>query len=210
MGKAGYFVSFALGALVGACVTYKVVKDNADRKLEEEIQTIRDIYRRSDNKVDEAPESEKETPNAEYEKARNAIEINRNKKPLVDYTKYNGLKGDEALEPVQHVRPPFVIPPEELGEIDEYDIIELTYYEADGVLCDYMNEPIGDDTIVCEDFKDYFGKYEEDAVYIQNDARGCYYEIILSTRSYHDDVAPFEPHPVKITEDEEDGENTED
>lgn len=76
----------------------------------------------------------------------------------------------------------YVISPSEFGEMD-YEEIELTYY-ADGILTegrDIVDDP---DDIVGLDSLSTFGEYEEDAVYVRNDARRCDYVILKDLRRY--------------------------
>ena len=83
---------------------------------------------------------------------------------------------------------PYVIKPEEFGEILEYESISLTYY-ADGVLADEYDEVIDDvDEIVGEESLTTFGQYEDSAVFVRNDARKTDYEILLDLRNYSDVV----------------------
>ena len=79
---------------------------------------------------------------------------------------------------------PYVISPDEFGELDDYETISLTYY-SDKVLADDMDQVI-DDYMVCvgNDFMNHFGEYEDDSVFIRNDARKCDYEILYDLRPY--------------------------
>ena len=83
---------------------------------------------------------------------------------------------------------PYVISPEEFGDIEEYDTISLTYY-ADQVLTDDCDEVIGNvDDIVGIDSLDHFGEYEDDSVFVRNDRLRTDYEILQDTRNYFDIV----------------------
>ena len=93
---------------------------------------------------------------------------------------------------------PYVITPEEFGELKEYETIELTYY-ADFVLADNRNNPIEDvDDVIGLDSLDHFGEYEDDSVFVRDDERKIDYQILLDPRKYSD-VVNKKPHP---TEDE--------
>ena len=84
---------------------------------------------------------------------------------------------------------PYVIPPDEFGEVG-YEQIELTYYD-DGVLADDDDEIIDDPEAVVGPYAlTSFGKYEDDAVFVRNDARRCDYEILADHRNYDDVVRP--------------------
>lgn len=77
----------------------------------------------------------------------------------------------------------YVIPPAECGECD-YEVIELTYF-ADGVLVDDYDEVVDDpEDIVGPNALSSFGEYEEDTVYVRNDARRCDYCILKDLRNY--------------------------
>ena len=79
---------------------------------------------------------------------------------------------------------PYVIAPEKFMEHDDYDTISLTYY-SDNVLADEDNEIIEDvEGVVGEDSLNHFGEYEDDAVYVRNDARKVDYEILLDQRKF--------------------------
>lgn len=81
---------------------------------------------------------------------------------------------------------PYIITPEQFGEIEEYEKISLVYY-SDGVLTDENDELIDDiEEIVGEDSLNHFGEYEEDSVFVRNDSRKCDYEILMDLRKFED------------------------
>jgi hypothetical protein len=81
---------------------------------------------------------------------------------------------------------PYIITPEQFGEIEEYEKISLVYY-SDGVLTDENNERVDDiEEIVREDSLNHFGEYEEDSVFVRNDSRKCDYEILMDLRKFED------------------------
>ena len=79
---------------------------------------------------------------------------------------------------------PYVICPEEFGEMDEYETESLTYY-ADGVLTDDFDNEIEDvDDLVGEESLSTFGDYEDDSVFVRNDKYKTDYEILLDDRKF--------------------------
>ena len=93
---------------------------------------------------------------------------------------------EKEMEDEETVEKPYVIAPEESWEQD-YPTITLTYYEGDGVLADDNDKIIDNiDELVGEDFADHFGEYEDDSVYIRNDAFKIYYEILRDYGKYWD------------------------
>lgn len=79
---------------------------------------------------------------------------------------------------------PYVITPEEFDDSD-YATESLDYYEGDGVLVDAYGDVVEDVAdMVGADFASHFGEYEEDTVYVRNDAREMDYEICRDLGSY--------------------------
>lgn len=88
---------------------------------------------------------------------------------------------------------PYVIPPEEFGEMESYVPESLTYY-ADGVLADEDDKIIDDvEDVVGADFYKHFGEYEDDSVFVRNDSKKHDYEILKDFRLYSD-VVKNKPH----------------
>lgn len=91
---------------------------------------------------------------------------------------------------------PYVIPPEDFGEFEDYEKISLTYY-SDGVLTDENDEIVDDvEDSVGEDSLNHFGEYEDDSVFVRNDRKKCDYEILLDLRKYAD-VSEMLPHRME-------------
>ena len=89
-----------------------------------------------------------------------------------------------------------MISPEEFGEFEEYEKISLTYY-SNNILADENNEVIEDvEETIGVDSLTHFGEYEDDSVFVRNDARKCDYEILLDQRSYAEVVKQM-PHRVE-------------
>lgn len=90
-------------------------------------------------------------------------------------------KSEEHITKIEDM---YIISPDDFGEIENYEKVTLTY-TTDGVLLDDNDEPVEhSEDIVGTDFMHHFGKYEDDAVYIRNDARRCDYEILREYRVY--------------------------
>ena len=82
---------------------------------------------------------------------------------------------------------PYVIKPDEFGELDGYETRTLTYY-ADGYLVDPIDDEIIEEIeeLVSFDVFNHFGEYEEDAVYVRNDVGQCDYEILQDEGNFED------------------------
>lgn len=91
----------------------------------------------------------------------------------------------EKFNPVEPEFVPYVISPEAfVSEHDDYAKITLKYYEDNEVL-EYEEYKDNEDqfadigTTIGYDAVNHFGEYEEDAVFVRNEALGNDYEVIL-------------------------------
>ena len=187
---------FTAGVAVGSLVTwryfktkYEVVEDEIEEKTEE-------------------PEGESEEKNLEVLESKTSYK----KPPLKEYVKMvesNGYAPKTHVEEVEEeiangewndkdIYEPFIIRPDEYGELHAYETLSLNYY-ADGVLTDELDNPIEDvESLVPADFADHFGEYDDNAVFVRNDNLECDYEILRDLRKFTDVVGEY-PYP---TEDE--------
>lgn len=168
---------FAVGAAIGSAVTWKIVKTKYERIANEEIASVKETFANREKNIKSTKDIAEE--NVVERIARLAAE----EKEKVEY---NSLIEDLGYsEDVNKMDIPYVIPPDEFGDID-YTLISLNYY-ADGVLTDDWDNPIDDvDNVVGLDSLTHFGEYEEDSVYVRNDKYKCDYEILLDERNFSD------------------------
>ena len=112
------------------------------------------------------------------------------------YVNYSDMQNKKQKQEIAVDRP-YVIQPSDFGEFDDYEKISLTY-TADGVLLDDMNEIVDDiEETVGEDSLEHFGEYEDDSVYVRNDAKKCDYEILLDQRNYQE-IFETQPHRTEM------------
>lgn len=165
---------FAAGAIIGSAVTYKLIKTKYEQIAEEEIKSVRELYR---NKLKEKGVSEPDDSNQDND-SMNGI--------LSDLGYASDNKREKEDDEVESK--PYVIPPEEFGNADGYDLISLNYY-ADGVLTDDWDEVIDDvEGTVGTDSLTHFGEYEDDSVFVRNDFLRTEYEILRDNRNFSDVV----------------------
>lgn len=180
-GTLSSFLIFAAGAAIGSVVTWKFLETRYKKLVDEEVESMDEYYR---NKYGvEEPEVEEE----ETREIDNQVDIREYAKTLVSqkYVNYSNVERDEEVNDVER---PYVIPPEEFGELSGYETITL-YYHSDGVLTDDQNEIVEDvDDVVGEDFSDHFGEYEDDSVFIRNDAKRVDYEILYDPSTYRSGI----------------------
>ena len=207
---------FAGGVGFGVLVTRRYFKSRS----EEEIEELREYYRARNKSIDERVEECEEIARKLADAANNDIlpkspvpTANNDILPKPPVPTVNSRPRNPELSELAQViavkygykQPgefeekgvsdvPYVISPEEFGEVG-YEQIELTYY-GDGILADDDDEIIDDvEDVVGSYALTSFGKYEDDAVFVRNDARRCDYEILADHRDYNDVVRP---HRVEV------------
>ena len=198
MNKTKNFMMFVLGVAVGSVVTWRYVEKKYERIAQEEIDSVKEVFSKRETDVTEDDEVIREKASNAKEKP-NIVEYAAKLREQ-GYTNYSDVepetKKEEANEESMDIDTPYVIQPEEVGEIDDYEIIGLTYY-ADQVLTDEDDKLVEDieDTIGFDSLS-RFGEYEDDSVFVRNDRLKCDYEILLDQRKYSD-VIKRRPHEVE-------------
>lgn len=178
-----YLVMFAAGATIGSAVSWQLAKNKYKQIADEEIQSVKDAFSKKENDVN----TKLSTANAMLKKNMINNDLNSTHKDaykdILTTNKYSYSENPNAKKEVPETGP-YVISPDEFGELDDYETISLTYY-SDKVLADDMDQVI-DDYMVCvgNDFMNHFGEYEDDSVFIRNDVRKCDYEILYDLRPY--------------------------
>jgi hypothetical protein len=163
---------FSLGAVVGSAAAWYLTKTKYEKIAQEEIDSVKEAFSRrgrraETNPVDEAAFVPTESDKEEY--------VN-----IVKHYK----KGDSESMDVGTA--PYVIPPDEFGEMD-YDAVSLVYYEDDVLCYDLSGEVIYNrDEIIGEESLKHFGEYEDDSVFVRNDRLKTDYEILRDNRNYSD------------------------
>ena len=194
--KLNSILLFAAGAAVGSLVTWRYFKSKyevVEDEIEEETEEAEGEYKEENLEDLGSKLNYKKPPLKEYGKM---VEDNgyvpKTHREEVEEEIANGEWGDKD------VYEPYIIRPEEYGELHAYETLSLNYY-ADGVLTDELDNPIEDvESLVPADFADHFGEYEDDVVHVRNDNLECDYEILRDLRKFTDVVGEY-PYP---TEDE--------
>ena len=190
-------VTFIIGTIVGAGIgvagTYSYFKDKYEKLAEEDFNSRR-VFDEDKKDESEEPVAEKTADSRTVDKPSIAEYAARLQKE--GYVNYNDMPEKEQKQEVVVDRP-YVIQPSDFGEFDDYEKISLTY-TADGVLLDDINEIVDDiEETVGEDSLEHFGEYEDDSVYVRNDAKKCDYEILLDQRNYQE-ILETQPHRTEM------------
>lgn len=196
-------IIFISGVAVGSFVTWRLLKEKYIRQTQEEINEVREHYRKKKESEEVTVDSNGTTEtNEKPDLIAYAAKLTKN--GYIDYTDPKSIvkatgdtidavvqkTNEESLDPVilndPSYQPPYIISPEDFAIDDEYTIVNLNYY-IDGVLTDEDDNIVEnvDDVVGLENLN-HMGEYEDDALHIRNENYKCEYEILLSRRLYHD------------------------
>lgn len=202
---------FAAGALAGAAVAARAVREKYQQEAEEEIAEMRDYYREL-RKNAKTPDEEKmleEDENSKEEKEENdKNEYDEIVKNYTNYTQYLSKaaakyfdtetkenKKEEKEERTNYE--PFIIDVEEFGEDPTYDTATLTYYK-DKVLTNDLDDVI-DYSVAGEENLKIFDEHPDcKAIYVRDDIYMVDYEILRDPYQYdeYDDFPDKKPHQL--------------
>lgn len=198
---------FAAGALAGAAVAARAVRDKYQQEAEEEIAEMREYYRelRKENVEKYLVQNEE----AEAEKEENTKdEYDEIVKGYTNYTqylskaaaKYFDTETKENIKEEKEERTnyePFIIDVEEFGEDPTYDTATLTYYK-DKVLTNDLDDVI-DYSVAGEENLKIFDEHPDcKAIYVRDDIYMVDYEILRDPYQYdeYDDFPDKKPHQL--------------
>lgn len=178
-------------------MTWYLLKDKYEALAQEEIDSVKEVFLRREQELKD--QSVKKTvaegiKDTDKEKPDLKEYAERLKKE--GYTRYSDFGSDEEEKPVSEAGP-YVFRRSSLVTMKSMSQISLTYY-ADGVPADENDEVIEDvEDAVGIDSLNHFGEYEDDSVFVRNDARKCDYEILLDQRTYSEVVEDM-PHQMEV------------
>lgn len=193
MSKLGTALAFLAGAAVGGGSVWYVLKARYEEISEQDIYSAKQAFRAREEKLQREIDNLKErleSPDIDTEEPK-TIQVsaakNREKGDINDYAKMvNRVQYSRTSvpQPPEHeVEAPYVISPDEFGEIEGYTQISLTYFD-DGILSDENGVIIDEPEDIVGDALNHFGEYEEDSVFVRSDPKRCDYEILRDLRSY--------------------------
>ncbi|GHV47413.1 hypothetical protein FACS189499_04900 [Clostridia bacterium] len=187
--KATSFLMFVVGAAVGSIATWQLIKKKYEQIAQDEIDSVKEAFSKREPAVAEVTDNIDARTKAEQAKEKPDVAEYTAKLREYGYTAYLNTN-------TRNQKKPYVIPPEEFGEIEGYEKIGISYY-ADQVLADENDELIEDvENVVGFESLSHFGEFEDDSVFVRNNRLKCDYEILLDQRKYSD-VVKRKPHQVE-------------
>lgn len=204
-------IIFVVGTLLGSATTYFVVKKKFETEKENEIKEMREYYTKREEIISEHADKEVDILKQEIESIRQDTEeqTSVDEEELQEYrdivSQYNHPEYADALVRKRELQmadakkaeedmteerqePFYIIKPEEFGTIDDYELVNLTWY-ADGILADEFDNIIGEDEIeerIGSEALVEIGKYLPKFIHVRNDDLEIDYEIGEDPRNYCD------------------------
>lgn len=211
-------LAFTAGASIGVVATWKLLEKKHEEAMQEEIDSIKKelkeyFSKKYSNKSEEVivnkNDEPKESVTEEIRKIYNNVISDKGYTNYSDFAKSDSDDDEDDNDDSEEDKPvyaekdtdidePYVISPEEFGELD-YEKVSLTYY-ADDVLADEFDGLVENvDSIVGLESLNTFGEYEDDSVFVRNDKLRCDYEILKDLRRWEDVVNPPKPKTRKAS-----------
>lgn len=186
-------ILFAFGVSIGSIGTWKYFEKKYQQIAQEEIDSVIEVFSKRTEKATNADirlkaDRARDKPDMLTYVSKASEYVNYSDVPMEDQEEVTLLTDEIEIPP-----DPYVISPEDFGDMDGYDTTSLIYY-ADDVLADDDDRIVEDvDSIVGLDSLDTFGDYEDDSVFVRNDVLKCDYEILLDPRNYSDVIVRIPP-----------------
>ena len=182
--KGAGLLGFIVGLAAGSAATYFYIKSKNEvieyEPEEAKPETPKPIDISDDNVFAPSP--------VDVKKRNDIVKDNGYSEKILSYSEaYNNsveLQKDQIE--ASKANGPYSIDPVAFGEYPEYSKFTLKYYK-DGTILDEQNDPLDDiEGTIGDDFADHFGEYEEDMVYIRNDALKSDFEIMYIDYDFMD------------------------
>lgn len=157
---------FLFGATAGAIATRYLLREEYTRRVDEEVRELKELYEQKAWCEDKIAKNDQKKTETHYEK-------------LVQKEGYVTAFNQHA----DAVDRPYVITPDEFGELDDYNTVTLFWY-ANDILADEDDEVVDDIPEIVGDALAHFDS--EDSVYVRNDTKRCDYEVLRSLKDYTD------------------------
>ena len=171
-------IIFIAGLAIGSGITYFSLKNRYERVINEEVNSLRENYKKKYDSVSEL--AEKITK--DYARADVDIQkiVEDNKYDTTD--KYETSTEDKVISPS-----PYIIGEEEFASTSFNEKASLTFYEGDEILTDDDDKIINNiDELIGYSNIDYFNRYDVDVIHVRNERLSIDYEVVRDTRSYSD------------------------
>ena len=197
MSKIKGLLIFAAGAVAGTVAGIGISKRHFEAIAAQEINEVRDYYRKVNKELEEQKEEQKEEQEntKKEEVVEETIEEYNN---IIKYGNYVTTEEIDDEEDDYSDDEPYIIDPSEFGNNGNYATQTCTYF-ADGVLVDDVDEVIEDpEKLVGNLHVDIFRDFDATSVYVRNDWMKMDFEILKDDWFWSDfDNVPSNPEAYK-------------
>lgn len=197
MSKIKGLLIFAAGAVAGTVAGIGISKRHFEAIAAQEINEVRDYYRKANKELEEQKEEQKEEQEntKKEEVVEETIEEYNN---IIKYGNYVTTEEIDDEEDDYSDDEPYIIDPSEFGNNGNYATQTCTYF-ADGVLVDDVDEVIEDpEKLVGNLHVDIFRDFDATSVYVRNDWMKMDFEILKDDWFWSDlDNVPSNPETYK-------------
>lgn len=197
MSKIKGLLIFAAGAVAGTVAGIGISKRHFEAIAAQEINEVRDYYRKANKELEEQKEEQKEEQEntKKEEVVEETIEEYNN---IIKYGNYVTTEEIDDEEDDYSDDEPYIIDPSEFGNNGNYATQTCTYF-ADGVLVDDVDEVIEDpEKLVGNLHVDIFRDFDATSVYVRNDWMKMDFEILKDDWFWSDfDNVPSNPEAYK-------------
>lgn len=198
-----YSLAFVLGAAAGAVGTWFVLNKKYEQLVREEVASVKkELFEPFDKSELETAIEHGQMIIEGFEdglkdvKPITGLEDVRQMATKLQEEGYLNYAAQSEEKKEEKVERPYVISPDEFGELYEYETNSL-FYHADGVVADAYGNLVEDvEDVVGLDSLNHFGEYEDDSVFVRNDRLRADYEILLDPRRYSE-VVNTKPHQAE-------------
>lgn len=180
---------FLAGAATGSIITWKLIEKKYKNLADEEIESVKKVFKEKQEKINNIGNSKNN-----FETYKDIIkDLNNNEKDEYNeiansYSNEETTEDDKVEEKeisnnsADHSKP-YIISPEEYGELYGYDTKSWTYY-ADDILVDEYDQIVEDPELYIGDALKHFGEYEEDSIHVRDEVSATDYEILRVTEEF--------------------------
>jgi len=196
MSKIKGLLIFAAGAVAGTVAGIGISKRHFEAIAAQEINEVRDYYRKVNKELEEQKEEQKE----EQENTKKEEVVEETIEEYNNIIKHGNYMTTEEIDEEDDYSDdePYIIDPSEFGNNGNYATQTCTYF-ADGVLVDDVDEVIEDpEKLVGNLHVDIFRDFDATSVYVRNDWMKMDFEILKDDWFWSDlDNVPSNPETYK-------------
>lgn len=183
----GMTAAFLLGAAAGAAGAWYILKERYARIAQEEIDSVKEAF---SHRAESVKADTDDSDISDEDESKRATDMIKDKAEelaeKLDYTSYSAKTDISKEDKENDVKEdqPYIISPEEFGEFEDYEQIELTFFKDQIIADDEMEIVEEVDRVIGFESLNHFGEYQDDAIFVRNDRLKSDYAVILDERTY--------------------------